>query len=427
MIAYHAIVLLIATLTTTTFFPFVKAVTPADRANHECVILQSTIYCYGGAPRVPTEAISIVSHTTGLFYTLDLSQEKSVSDLETSWVEYTGQNVGPNNYFAMVAIPGENSFIIDGGRGGGGQTGPFIKNSTVIFNATGDGQFSTIRDGNHSVVDSHCGVYDPASNQAFFYGGRKSYEYSGLLGSEGFPDTMPIFDVFRSTWSLSRSTLRKLTQETRVNHKGVLGNDGNTIYYIGGIYPSAENPDGSVEYQYASMTQILTYNIQESTWGLETTSGLVPSSRIDHSLTLKPSTGEIVVYGGSPMGSGIPVPDYFYILDPGNMVWSNRSINASDDAQGAGARFGHAAVRAGNDTLFIIFGSTGQSDSSIHVLDIGSWSWVNKIVGFGSNGQPNTPPGGITPNDPSSDTSSGVSSGTIAGAVVGAVVGVCFF
>ena len=113
-----------------------------------CVLLRSTIYCYGGQTRGANSHVL----TNNLFYHLDLSQEKQVSDLSQSWEEYTGGNMGPNYYFAMAAVSEQNTFVIDGGRGTG--DGYTTQSPTVIFNATaGDGSWNTgISAGGHSLV-----------------------------------------------------------------------------------------------------------------------------------------------------------------------------------------------------------------------------------------------------------------------------------
>ena len=144
------------------------------------------------------------------------------------------------------------------------------------------------------------------------------------------------------------------------------------------------------------------------------------------------------------------------------MTWSNQSLSTSDNAPSAGPRHGHSgnttvelfllynlsltrkhdffyiAILVGDSSLFIIFGSTGDSDASLSVLDINSWSWASSVAAVvvqtpEPTGTNSTNPGndGGQPNDTGSEGSNGGDSssnaGTIAGAVVGSVVGVCRF
>ncbi|KAI8148906.1 hypothetical protein BJV82DRAFT_574220 [Fennellomyces sp. T-0311] len=80
-----------------------------------------------------------------------LIMTKSVRDLQQSWVEYDGFDVGANTYFAMAALPELNSFVINGGRGGG--EGFPVERRNVLFNASGDGSWDTnIPDGGNYIV-----------------------------------------------------------------------------------------------------------------------------------------------------------------------------------------------------------------------------------------------------------------------------------
>ncbi|KAI8148908.1 hypothetical protein BJV82DRAFT_590038 [Fennellomyces sp. T-0311] len=388
---------------------------PPARANHGCVLLQSTIYCYGGRQRgTPPVALQ-----NGLFYTLDLSKGKSVSELHGSWELNDAGNIGTNYYMAMVALPKLNSFLIDGGTRGIVSTPQAY---TFMYNAAGQGSWNiSIPSGGHLHVDSHTAVADPGgSNRVYISGGRILAVY-GATGISQYPTQMVTFDP-PSKFGSSVSTLQSLTSQTRLHHKGAFVNDGTTIWFVGGIYPVVRPGGGGTQYIYAhvDMYDILTYDTVNAMWGNKTASGVHPTPRMDHSLTLKPSTNELIVYGGTELESDQPIGDYFYILDVDNLSWSNQTLGTPNGAQPAGPRFGHAAVLVGNNSLFIIFGSNGAFTSDLFVLNIDNWSWMARLPAYITDNAT-----GIEPEDPSDDTSSGLSIGALVGIIVGSVAFVC--
>ncbi|KAI9499105.1 hypothetical protein BDB00DRAFT_795437 [Zychaea mexicana] len=404
----------------------VRADTPSGRANHGCALLGSTIFCYGGATRAADGTTTALN--SNLFYYLDLSEEKSVTDLRGSWTAFSGGNVGPNYYFAITALPTGNSFVIDGGRGAG-TDGLTTQAITVLFNATGQGSWSTdIPSGGHPLVDSHTAVSD-ADNNVYLIGGRSSAFYSNITGPMQFPTQMAIFRP-PETWSSTPATLRSTSTQTRLHHKAVMGRDGHTIYYVGGVYPAQAAEQGSAYYYgHVPMNDILIYDTSSSTWSTRNATGLLPTPRMDHTLTMKPSTGELIVYGGTQLDSSQPIGDFFYILDTQDMTWSNQSLTAADGANGAGARFGHEAVLVNNSSLYIIFGANQQgSTPGLFLLDIESYQWQVTSPAVHVDSSDGGPNGGIGNGD--GDLSSGDGGGdsdnigTIVGAVVGSVAGI---
>ncbi|KAI8148820.1 hypothetical protein BJV82DRAFT_589779 [Fennellomyces sp. T-0311] len=320
----------------------------------------------------------------------------------------------------MTAVPELNSFVIDGGRGGG-RNGSAVQLITSVYNASGDGSWNRgVPIGSRNPIDSSTAVTGP-NNLVYISGGTTNQMFSKVQGAMQFPDRMAIFDVAAQTWSSGVGTVHLLTPESRLHHKAALGKDARTIYYVGGIYPS-RTINGGITYIYGniSMTDILTYDTINGTWTTVTTSGLIPAPRMDHSLTLKPSTGELIVYGGTEAGSAMPLGDYFYILNTDTMSWSNRTLGTSPGASPGGPRFGHEAILVG-ENLFIIFGSTGNSDSNLFVLDIENYSWVNSVPAIdmsqptGGNNEQEDQKGDGYPGE--------LSAGALAGVVIGSVAG----
>ncbi|KAG2219123.1 hypothetical protein INT45_009790 [Circinella minor] len=409
----------------------VRADTPSPRGNHGCVLLRTTIYCYGGQTRGAGGHVL----TSNLFYRLDLSQEKKVDDLSKSWEEITGGNMGANLYFAMAGISELNTFVIDGGSGSGDVY--TTQTPTVTYNATGAGAWNLgINSGGHPQV--HQAVSDNTST-IYISGGRGKAE-SGALQ---FPVQMTLFELPSLKFSSTPATLQSVSSQTRLHHKAALAQDGHTIYYIGGIFPAVpfDNSGGSMySYGHVEMSDLLMYDTIEGRWTTDKTTGsILPTPRMDHTLTMKPSTGEFIVYGGTQLDTDQPLGDYFYILDPIAKTWSNRTLGTSNGAQGLGPRHSHAAVLTGNSSLFIIFGSSGTTDNRIGVLDIDNYTWLSTVPAVvlteaekekekeeenGATPGTDQGNGGSISDGDSGVSASGLSSGALAGAIVGAVAGV---
>ncbi|KAI9276909.1 hypothetical protein BDA99DRAFT_121249 [Phascolomyces articulosus] len=399
------------------------------RTGHGCVLLKTTIYCYGGTYG---EGGDPVYYEDDRSYALDLSQEKSVKELNTSWTKFSGgrEDIGITWYFAMVAIPEQNSFVIDGGQrlnilAGTTPSNEPITEYTDIYNTTGgNGVWLSLPVGDHQQVYHHTAVYSPTTKRVYLGGGQGRLLVNGKEGAMFFPSKMSIVDL-NGQWTTSSNQLMTINSDTRLHHAAALGPDGNTIYYIGGIYPNetATSATGEATFNFSmvDMASILTYNINDAQWKSVyiNTNGdrsSIPVGRMDHTVTLHPTTKELIVYGGVDMGAYQgPLRDYVYTLDTTTMTWKNQTPNMPDITTGAGPRFGHAAVLAGNHSLFIIFGSVAfdRPTVDINVLNINDWTWMDTVPAIVVN-----------ENDDDDDDTKGVSTGTIVGAVIGSIVGV---
>ncbi|KAI8148907.1 hypothetical protein BJV82DRAFT_590036 [Fennellomyces sp. T-0311] len=408
----------------------VSAVIPASsRANHGCVLLRSTIYCYGGCDR--NRFINQTSIQGDVFYSLDVSQNRSVTDLRGSWVLNTAGNIGATHYFAMAVVPSLNSFVIDGGyREAADTSQPY----TYMYNATANQWNANIPPGGHMNVDSHTASTAPGNSTiVYINGGRALKEYTELRGLARYPARLTIFNSLTAAWSSSPTAIRLGGSEGRLHHKGAFGKDGSTIYYVGGIYALLNETASLLSLTHVEMSDILTYDTVNSRWGNASAGGVIGSPRMDHSLTLNPHTGDLIVYGGTVMATSFPIDDYFYVLNTDSMEWRNFSISTPEGATSPGPRFGHAGVLVGQSNLFIIFGvdSTGYTSSELFVLDIENWQWMTNVPGYAiddvEGGESENPSQG---NDGSSEGGGegeggeeGISTGALVGAIVGAVVG----
>ncbi|KAI9268139.1 hypothetical protein BDA99DRAFT_558314 [Phascolomyces articulosus] len=151
---------------------------------------------------------------------------------------------------------------------------------------------------------------------------------------------------------------------------------GSSIYYIGGINVT---PQGDYD-GYVSIRSIRTFDTETGQWSTRPVGGSVfPSTRVQHTVTLKPSTGEIILFGGDY------AEDYIYTLNTrgGDLSWSNRTTTI----QSLGGSF---------SPIYII----GHADQ---------WAWVASV-----NAIKPQPLHSTTSNDGSSGQ---INAGTIAGVV----------
>ncbi|ORZ03718.1 hypothetical protein BCR43DRAFT_483848 [Syncephalastrum racemosum] len=198
----------------------------------------------------------------------------------------------------------------------------------------------------------------------------------------------------------------------RHQHAGVLGPDGKTIYYIGGIKENSNVVNNTVQYSDAAalMTDIITFDTSTLKWGLQNPTGTIPSTRRLHTLTLLPNSSKILMYGGVGISNSNAVEDVCYTLDLDDNTW--QKITFSDN-KGLGPRYGHSAVLVKN-SLFILFGvnSQGATTSDFGIINTSNLSWVEQYGGLMSDDAAEYPVGAR------------LSGGAIAGVVVGCVAGV---
>ncbi|KAI8146934.1 hypothetical protein BJV82DRAFT_597095 [Fennellomyces sp. T-0311] len=326
MVRWFAALLLASTAS------FVFADVPsAGRIYHDCVHLRFRIYCYGGVTR--DAAKNIASPADNLTFYLDLSMDSNLTDLQTAWISIS-ENVGRRDSFAMAALPELNSFIIDGGELGSLSDDPV----TAIFNASTGVWDRDVATTQRTLLNTHTAI-SGANNMIYMAGGISDQR----PGNVTFPEKMSVLNLAVKTWNDVASDLQIFTSQTRFQSKAALGQDQRTIYYVGGMYPYERNTLGGFSYRSANMSDILTFDTVDSTWKTETTvTEVVPFPRIRHTLTLIPSSGELVLYGGVQAYSENPLVDYFYILNTDTLTWRTQSLGTSREAQGAGARYGHA-------------------------------------------------------------------------------------
>ncbi|KAI8149005.1 hypothetical protein BJV82DRAFT_590341 [Fennellomyces sp. T-0311] len=395
---------------------YVRADSVVARCDTHCVYMNPKIYCYGGQEQ---ENIMTGSYGPSLdrniFNSLDLSQDMSIRDMQNRWEPIPHEDPGPNVVFQMVAVPDYQVIFLDGGAGRSmpGSASLRANYRNIVYNITTESWSTDIPMREDNLI-FHAATLGP-NNRVYIWGGRAMLE-NGTEQPAKFPLEMYLFDFTTLSWS-TESGAQSL-RDTRVLHRSVLGKDGVSIYYVGGIFPDQPMYQNMSEYyfDYDYMDNIIIFNTNTSQWSRRNATGERPFIRNSHSLTLKPTTGELIMFGGTyPFNYTLFCDDYFYILDPESMVWYNRPLTVPDDVDyNVTAIFDHSAVMVG-DNLYIMFGVVppGRVTNTVRVLNTVTWSWVNSVSGV------QTTDAAPQPSD-TGDTNAG----TIAGAVVGAVAGV---
>ncbi|KAI7858839.1 hypothetical protein BDC45DRAFT_284724 [Circinella umbellata] len=388
------------------------AETPSPRSNLGCAFLSDQIYCYGG-----TQNGAVL--TDNYFYSLDTSEDMNLDEIKSSWkpvnipASSSGQqevvvDPGPNTDFAIASLPNLNLFIVDGGS-------ESKEYRTFTFNVSTNTwkYLDNIEDRDNTT--GNCAVAD-SEDWVYFTGGITGQINVNITnpGSSLFSRQITTLDPVSGVWSMYSEGWPQ-SAPARANAVGVLGQDGRTVYYIGGRT--------NILNELASMNDIAIHDIRNDAWimGNTSSSSFIPPSRIKHSATLNPNTGEILVYGGDDYNSASNTQirnDYIYVLDPETMTWKNRTLSNASGVNGPTQPLsGHQALFVGNNTLVIMFGANtaGEASNDIYLLDVETYTWVDHISGSnpGKNGHNN--------NDDEENAS--LSAGVIAGAVVSSVVG----
>ncbi|ORZ03717.1 hypothetical protein BCR43DRAFT_60542 [Syncephalastrum racemosum] len=258
----------------------VQAVSVSSRYSGGCAALGTRLYCYGGGTYVTEQ--SWPSTLSDFFY-LDIANDITVSEAGSSWqtVTVSGDYHAPPNFlFSIVAVPKSNSFVMNGGLGYNNQTA--LEDQTISFSAS-NSEWSPIASNMLQVRQSSMVLV--GDSQIYIWGGN-SDQYTGNHNGAAYPIDLYILDYITNQWS--NGTRPQSTILARLEHSGSLGNDGETIYYIGGL---AVQPylDANMTTQYnmsdVSMMDIVTYSTSTATWQVQSASGLTPSPRRLHTGT----------------------------------------------------------------------------------------------------------------------------------------------
>ncbi|KAI9320140.1 hypothetical protein BX666DRAFT_1375677 [Dichotomocladium elegans] len=294
-----------------------------------CVLLDTKIYCYGGAidGRLDKKISTIMS--------LDVASSFSVINARSNWVEVKPASdivSGPNAHFSMVAVPSRDSFIVYGGWSD--QYKSPLPYQTMIFNVLTQ-LWSTIDSANQSQT-AHSAMVAGNDDKIYLWGGVSDVDTGAA--NITYPADMRILDLKAAKWSfvpyLNGSTGRS-------EHSTALSSDGKTVYFFGGSI-SYEYVNASYGYRQdgAGMSNILTFDTTTSLWGsVNTSSTVIPTRRRYHTSERIPGTNTILLYGGAD-GHMMHVSDYCYTLDLDTLQWKH--INLPDN--GAGPLYMHSSA-----------------------------------------------------------------------------------
>ncbi|KAI9252866.1 hypothetical protein BDA99DRAFT_520254 [Phascolomyces articulosus] len=421
--------LLLLLLLTSRLLVSVHGLASENRGQAACAYMSSEakIYCYGGYHyNMYTEGVTTAFYSQ-YFISLNMTQGwQSNTDIENGW-EHENQDYGLNFYTTMVAVPYQKILFMDGGAGTT-ETGelilPRFKSAYIDIEANnGWAEVNPSRNG--SGVSQHTAVLGSDNNTIYIWGGSRNHWSDGRpVGQEEYPREMSIFNIKDWKW-----TTGNMAEQGRLYHSVVCV--GPSIYYIGGIYGS---PSGVTA---APMDVLSTFNTDSGEWQNRDIGGsITPSTRVRHTTTLKPSTGEVILFGGQDPNEAYGFnngsrDDYFYILNTqGELSWSTRTLQEDGGSFGGYGIHGHCAVLA-EDYLFIMFGFINYIDqpysfnttNKIWGMDVNKWSWVSSINAMTPESIPEPiDTTGSTPGDDGKPNS--ISTGAIVGAAVGGVVGV---
>ncbi|KAI7856584.1 hypothetical protein BDC45DRAFT_533547 [Circinella umbellata] len=405
------------------FGPLVHALTPQPRADPMCGYMstEAKIYCYGGQRFA--DGGGATSSFDQYFFSMSLTQDWQVTDMQNGW-EHITEDVGENTNFAMEVIPNQNIIFM---HGGAISALALTRYKAAYINTTdinvGWKEISPAQRG--SRVQTQSAILGPDNSTIYIWGGMRN-TWTGDMenGDEIRPRQMYTFNVANWQWGTGTLAAAGYTYA-----KPVLV--GTSIYYLGG-YTTASNKVSE-----NPMDSVLLYNTDTGAWQTQGIGGsITPSTRIRHTVNLKPSTGEVILFGGqNPVNNSQTRDDYFYILSTqdGNLQWSTRTLGGTSSNLGV---LGHSAVVAG-DYLFVMFGAVNNDNpaaayfslsSEVRVMDINKWSWVTSVSALtpearsttANNGR-DSKDGGSQENNTGDTNHSAVSTGTIAGIVVGGV------
>ncbi|KAI9259407.1 hypothetical protein BDA99DRAFT_92024 [Phascolomyces articulosus] len=270
----------------------ISAITPQPRFGGDSTLLKRRLYYYGGG----IDEIGNMNTSTSqeLIY-LDIEKSFEIKSGLSAWqkVNVTGDLQPEANYlYAMAVLPRSNSIAIYGGAGS--NNGQLLQNTAVLYNET-TGSWQTIDDPQSNLKQVYLASFQRGKGSiGYLFGGRS---YAGDVYPP-FAKEMQIFDPFTYSWTTGAA----VPDEYGVRFRTPSALYHNDIYYIGGMSANYTNTQITHDNTMVPMSDILIYHIDENTWEKKTATGDVPAPRIMHTVTSKPNTNSIMVFGGKYNG-----------------------------------------------------------------------------------------------------------------------------
>ncbi|KAI9256596.1 hypothetical protein BDA99DRAFT_539654 [Phascolomyces articulosus] len=234
------------------------------------------------------------------------------------------------------------------------------------------------------------------------------YTYGGSsVDSNGYPQANSVQNSLYTLDANSFAWTSGSNGQAITGHSTCYVPSCNCLVVFGGT------PTGSGD---AATANVVIYDLGTRAWNLQvtvrSTSG-APGARRLH--TANCMQDKMIVYGG---GTAQPFDSDVWVLDASNyptFTWERKDMTNKD--QGPSTRMGHTAVLDSTNEKIYIYGGWGSSatgDSNMYALDTKAWSWT-RIPTTGLNQQNK------------GDDNDGSNVGTIVGAVVGSVGGILLF
>ncbi|CAO3608234.1 unnamed protein product [Cunninghamella blakesleeana] len=413
------LLLVIASLTS-----IALAVQPPPRLKGGCVLVSSSVYCYGG--------VSSTSNPTYLndHYVLNLNQNyNDLNSLSNGWQALTAAPEG-NSEFVIVPSSSK-SYFVNGGTGSA--DGKPLLYQSLSFDTTLNKWYQLpFKNATDSLGQARgsFGVINSKNSQVYIWGGY----WDSSIGSSNssYSNSFLVMNPTTGTWNPTIPSLYGTsTWTSRIGH--ALINDGYTISVIGG-QEAKGILNGVIQWTATSMNSIPQYSTTLGTWTNKATTGTAPSPRSYLTATSADNYNyKYIIYGGMDPTTNKPVTDTMYTLETYSGEWKSVTSNG-----GPGPRWGHSAISY-NGTAILFFNgvdSTGSVKNDVNVLSTTGfqYQWQTSFSTTGSysskNNNDNNNNGGSSKGGSSYSNyagSSASSKAVVGGISAGSVVFISLF
>ncbi|KAF9934331.1 hypothetical protein FBU30_002470 [Linnemannia zychae] len=375
----------------------VSAQAPAARRRVAYAQHNSVLYIQGGF--TPTAA-------TGQFNSLDLT--KAWKTISPSWSNLAvGATV---SHHAMVAVKPEHGAGLGGSSKGylltigGNPATPGAFWSAYDFDSGTWKNIPTPIPGNYTGLEGHAAVSDPDTGLVYLVGGFYNSTTENYL---------TVFDPKTATVV---STQSATDANNKTDVAAVWSSRRKTVLTFGGS--RAVNEVSGLD-----LTNLQEYDPSSSIWKTMSTTGTIPTRRLDSCVAASEDGSKVILFGGSL--DAVTFFDTIYILDVVSGVWT----------QGTSAQAYRTRMACGFMAgQFVVFGgskganrATTMHDNVPLIYDIEHNVWLNSYDPAGPTGDNGGDSGGGSNGNGVSKSNVGLIAG-VAGGVVGVIlIGVIAF
>ncbi|RUS29479.1 hypothetical protein BC938DRAFT_480618, partial [Jimgerdemannia flammicorona] len=320
-----------------------------------------------------------LSPTDNQLHTLDLSGN-SVSATYSSWSD-KGANVQTAacpilHFIYTTPAPDGVSFYVYGA--GSFQNGTYLSTTVMCSYNTRTGVWALVNSsGNAPPARRNSGIAY-SGYKAFIWGGDSDILTGQSNGNTTWHNEADIFDLTSNAWLKSTTS----AAAPRSNHTVTALNDGDGRFLVlGGILiTDTTQTDFFNNFSYASMSELPIFNPHNGHWDVEIATGSLPPPRKHHTAIMGVDGHTVVVYGGETNSSTAPLLGDVWTLDTTSWTWSQAVIVGAQDGL---VRSNHSAILIGSQMLIIAGTNATSKLVDMRVLDLTSWTWVDKVNGQG--------------------------------------------